>query len=178
MFFLFRRRRLRGLWLWAALLAVALAASAGTAADPPKTYYLNKDGSVEARVEQVAAKVDTLQETVDALRKRVAFLEGASAPAAAPAKTASSVASSPPRAAAGHTHTCSRGHTWDHTMDGGSHRCPACGESQFVQDPGPPSATARPAAPVLLFSGVSSTGCGPAGCPASFTPARRTLFRR
>lgn len=36
------------------------------------------------------------------------------------------------RAAVGHTHTCSHGHTWDHSMDGGSHRCPFCGEFQNV----------------------------------------------
>lgn len=39
------------------------------------------------------------------------------------------------RAAVGHTHTDSKGHTWDHQLDGGSHRCPACGEFQNRIDP-------------------------------------------
>jgi hypothetical protein len=34
----------------------------------------------------------------------------------------------------GHTHTCSQGHRWDHTMDGGTHLCPYCGEYQSTQD--------------------------------------------
>lgn len=32
------------------------------------------------------------------------------------------------RQSIGHSHTCSRGHTWDHTMDGGNHNCPFCGQ--------------------------------------------------
>jgi len=36
------------------------------------------------------------------------------------------------RPARGHTHTCSHGHTWDHTMDGKSHVCPFCGEGTSV----------------------------------------------
>jgi hypothetical protein len=43
---------------------------------------------------------------------------------------------SPPtvRQAVGHTHTCRNGHTWDHTMDNGSHVCPFCGSPQFEVD--------------------------------------------
>jgi hypothetical protein len=48
-----------------------------------------------------------------------------------PAPTVTTVSA---RAPVGHTHTCAAGHTWDHTMDGGSHRCPTCGLPQFVQD--------------------------------------------
>lgn len=36
--------------------------------------------------------------------------------------------------AKGHTHTCSHGHTWDHTMDRNSHNCPFCGEHATIVD--------------------------------------------
>lgn len=38
------------------------------------------------------------------------------------------------KAFVGHTHTCANGHTWDHSMDGGSHVCPTCGLKQTVVD--------------------------------------------
>lgn len=56
-----------------------------------------------------------------------------------------------------HTHTCSKGHTWDHSQDGGSHRCPVCGEYQNVVD----------SFPKIPLRTLGSSGCGPNGCPTS-----------
>ena len=53
-----------------------------------------------------------------------------------PAAVGSSWSQTAGRAPVGHTHTCSRGHTWDHSTNPG-HNCPVCGESQFVQDTRP-----------------------------------------
>lgn len=61
----------------------------------------------------------------------------------------------------GHTHTCANGHTWDHTMDNGSHKCPSCGLMQFNVD------TIR----------TISSGCESGNCP-TYTPQRRGFFRR
>lgn len=181
MFWLLRRRAARRTgWVFGLLLV----AGAATAADPPKTYYLNKDGTVTARLDAVETKVESLQDTVDALRKRVAFLEGtkeqfrppAPAQASAPAKApATPVQVTPVPAYQGHTHTCSRGHTWDHSMDGGSHHCPACGEFQNVVDQGPPRRTYS-SAPVVRYVRqpvLYTPGCGPGGCPP-----RQGVFRQ
>ncbi|MBX9623835.1 MAG: hypothetical protein K2X82_08465 [Gemmataceae bacterium] len=138
----------------------------------------------------VAAEVrpaDPPDPPVDALRKRVAHLDGSVAMpgAASPGRVG-------PAGMSGHTHTCRNGHTWDHSQDGGSHRCPTCGESQNVVDqPG------RETAPPVRYSTGSgcptggcpavsagsyrtlgsASGCGPGGCPAP-SAARGGLFRR
>lgn len=93
-----------------------------------------------------------------------------------------------------HTHTCRNGHTWDHTMDGGSHDCPYCGAHQTYQDAGrkpvtmavreatraesggtvtatataatAATTTAQPA-PILAYSlGGSGSGCANGACAA------------
>lgn len=40
------------------------------------------------------------------------------------------------RAPIGHTHTCAKGHTWDHVLNPG-HNCQKCGLAQYMQDPFP-----------------------------------------
>lgn len=120
-----------------ALLAV-LVCSAAAAAGPDD----------DARAALALAEAQTVRARLDSLEARVAALEGAAAPS-------QPLAAAPVRADLGHTHTCSKGHTWNHAMDGGTHRCPVCGEAQFVVDPVP-----RPTSLVR-----SSPGCGPNGCP-------------
>lgn len=81
-----------------------------------------------------------------------------------------------PKAPVGHTHTCPKGHTFDHTMDGGTHRCPypGCGLPQYVQDPYP--RTVYPQTPTYItLPGTSFGGCPNGSCSV---PQRSGLFRR
>lgn len=75
----------------------------------------------------------------------------------------------------GHTHTCANGHTWDHTMDGGSHRCPTCGLSQFIVDqPG-----AFRGSPRQFYTIGSGSGCANGNCPTYSQPTYgRGIFGR
>lgn len=61
----------------------------------------------------------------------------------------------------GHTHTCARGHTWDHTTNP-SHVCKICGLTQYNQDAVPRMVT-------VVTKAASSFGpvgpCGISGCP-------------
>jgi len=152
------------------------------------------DWVFEARLSAVERREAGRDDTIDALRKRVANLEGRTATAATAATAPVAPRATAPcgpgdnlayptivttdntgvlintratvRSAAGtagHTHTCRNGHTWDHSMDGGSHRCPTCGESQFVQDSGPRRVSAAP-------SRGSAGGCPTGGCPTGGGP--------
>lgn len=100
-------------------------------------------------------------------------------------KTQSPAASSAPatKVASGHTHTCSKGHTWDHTMDGGSHRCPFCGESNFVVSNRTHVTSLSTTEPSYQYSlSQSYSGCSGPGCATSSpTPSRAVgwrIFRR
>jgi hypothetical protein len=62
---------------------------------------------------------------LQALEDRVAAIE-AKLGLPAPKPVASIQTLAAPRTFSGHTHTCSKGHQWDHTMDNGTHRCPIC----------------------------------------------------
>lgn len=78
-----------------------------------------------------------------------------------------------PRAAQGHTHTCANGHTWDYTMDGGSHVCPFCGLAQFVVDQSAKPLTQGPVSGSVTqsFRSVqtfgSGGGCANGQCPTA-----------
>lgn len=97
-------------------------------------------------------------------------------------------ASTPPpsvpttKLASGHTHTCSKGHTWDHTMDGGSHRCPFCGESNFVVSNRTHVTSLPTELPYRYSLSQSYGGCSGPGCAtSSSTPSRAVgwrIFRR
>lgn len=153
--------------LFATLMSV-LTVTARGAADPPPLVIPDPP-----RIEQ---RVSTLEREVAALKRKVADLEKTETithetgpgvigtkPVTFPLKpvvqstphyeTVPTVSQS--RAAGGHTHTCANGHTWDHSMDGGSHRCPVCGLSQYVVDSEKSSTT---------YYGVQSSGCSGAGC--------------
>ena len=89
------------------------------------------------------------------------------------------------RSPVGHTHTCANGHTWDHTQDGGSHRCPVpgCGLTQFVVDATPRAVAAAPLT-YQLAPGAAG-GCASGNCPTTAAPSRGPgifggpgLFRR
>lgn len=107
--------------------------------------------------------------------------------AATPRRLASAPVLMSGTAGDGHTHTCSRGHTWNHSMDGGSHNCPQCGEHVTLVDPpgrmagsgrsfampppmgySPPPLAYRPPFTLSGGSGMmfGGGGCGPAGCAA------------
>lgn len=157
------------------LIAAVLVTSAAGAAEPPK-YYLKTDGTVEARLEKVESSVGDIKDELAQLRARLARLEGAADPipprAAEPAPkapdvSAATVAKPVKTSFSGHTHTCSRGHTWDHTMDGGSHQCPTCGEVQTVIDS--PGRVMRVASTAQTFG----SPCGPNGCSAQATYSYR-----
>lgn len=118
------------------------------------------------------------------LEARVAALEGKTAAVATPVSRPAAP-TTPVRAAGGHTHTCSKGHTWDHSMDGGSHRCPTCSEYQNVQDPPGRSVVYTPgpsySAPAAFGSAVFApaafgSGCSAAGCSTGFSAPRRGVF--
>lgn len=77
----------------------------------------------------------------------------------------------------GHTHTCSRGHTWDHTMDGGTHRCPYCGEFNNSVSGG--AGFTSSSGFVRYSLGAGSGGCASGNCSsASGGGFFRRLFRR
>lgn len=79
-----------------------------------------------------------------------------------------------PRAPHGHTHTCSNGHTWDHSVTS-SHNCPVCGTFQNVQDPSPRTATAAPTNVSPFQTGTVTGGCPNGNCAV---PQRGGIFRR
>lgn len=146
----------------------------GTVAKQIVTYSQESSGRVTM---QILEDVNQIKRDVADLKRDVAEVKSlltgvkTSAPAAAsPAPVLTT------RAAVGHTHTCSKGHTWDHSMDGGSHQCPFCKESQFVQD--------APGRRVVYSNGgtswaeVSSAGCTGSGCSTGFTVQRRGIFGR
>lgn len=90
------------------------------------------------------------------------------------------------RSPIGHTHTCSRGHTWDHSANPG-HNCPVCGESQYVQDSRPRqenvgavrSAPQVQAAPVRTYTiGASSSGCANGQCETADFRGKGLFGRR
>jgi len=118
--------------------------------------------------------------------------------------TTASRYSVPARGFSGHTHTCANGHTWDHTMDGGTHRCPVCGLSQYIVDSGSMRGSVQSgltqetiydndgnakqvwtmrspqsASGTSIMGGCSSGGCASGNCPTSYAPQRRgfRLFR-
>jgi len=72
-------------------------------------------------------RVETLEAKVERIERTLFPKSSVSLPAPR--------AVAPVRSAVTHTHTCARGHTWDHSMDGGSHNCPFCGLHQTVVDP-------------------------------------------
>jgi len=125
------------------LSMLALVVFAFTAkAEQPK-YYLNDNGTVELRLANVESKVQDLEDRVTKLEKSnlppLRSALPASAPTvtkapATPEKLYAPFVQPATRAPIGHTHTCVNGHTWDHTMDGGSHNCPFCGSRQTTQD--------------------------------------------
>lgn len=91
--------------------------------------------------------------------------------------------------ATGHTHTCAAGHSWDHTMDGGTHRCPVCGLSQFVvghaayvykpvgvvQTPAATVQVTQPAPSVA--SACASGACATGACQSAATTRGRFFLR-
>lgn len=92
--------------------------------------------------------------------------------------------------ATGHTHTCAAGHSWDHTMDGGTHRCPVCGLSQFVvghaayvykpvgvsaQTPAAPVQVTQPA--LSVASACASGACTTGACQSAATTRGRFFLR-
>lgn len=110
---------------WISILTLtALTATGLLAQEPDFSAFDRRITNVEKAQRVDADEITKLKTQVAELQKRLA----GTAPITNPV--------SPPtvRQAVGHTHTCRNGHTWDHTIDNGSHVCPTCGESQFVMD--------------------------------------------
>lgn len=131
-------------------------------------------------------RIEKLEDKTVELEKRIAVLEdkGTKAP-----KTTNEAVFGKPlpatttRVAVGHTHTCVNGHTWDHTMDGGSHRCPICGQPQYVVDSVPKMVTGSPTVvysqPMTTYqiTPYSSGGCANGQCGSDYY-SRGLFFRR
>ncbi len=169
----------------AAALAVAACVGFTTpaGAQSPARVETPDPPPVARQVAEVKADVSALKAEVVALKRQVAALTAVTFPAAkaadeCPCPVPASLPAATVASAAGHTHTCARGHTWDHSMDGGSHRCPVagCGLTQFVQDSAP-----RPVAYTLGTGGsVYSAGSGCANGACAAPPVSRGFgqFRR
>jgi len=123
-----------------------------------------------AAVVSAPPQAPPVEQRLESLERRVADIERR-LPQAPPIRTVATQADpTPVRSAVGHTHTCARGHTWDHTMDGGSHNCPVCGLHQTVVDP--VIATVQAVQYSLpgttnsysSFTQTRSTGCSGPGC--------------
>lgn len=131
-------------------------------------------------------RIEKLEDKTADLEKRISRLEATVA--SSPKTTNEAVFGKPMpsptgvKVAVGHTHTCSNGHTWDHTMDGGSHRCPFCGQSQYVVDSTPKVVTGSPvqsSSPVVSYQIVpySSGGCANGQCDVGTAYSRPGFFR-
>lgn len=172
------------------LLSVALLAFASFAqAEEPK-YYLTDSGDVELRVAAVETKVASLEQRVTALEKskmpplrvepKAELVKKAVAPVCtceacecglkASTKTATKiVVPQVIKAPMDHTHTCSKGHTWDHSMDGGTHKCPFCGEVQMTQDRKLRAVTGSAASETTYTIPSAMSGCANGKCSSSST---------
>lgn len=170
---MFRRRLLCFARFWIPLVVLAAAPAAADAQQP--VYVRQDDGTI---VKQFAEDVSSIKKDVADLKRDVAEIKSllAGTKVAAPSSPVVAV-----RAPQGHTHTCPNGHTWDHSMDGGTHRCPVagCGLMQFVQDP-PGRNVPAASPPVVVYRWSSSSvgsGCTGAGCEvAGYAPRRGGLF--
>lgn len=119
----------------------------------------------EKKLESVDSKLDAILNAVTAKAPAVA--------SKAPVAATKAIASAP----LDHTHTCANGHTWNHSMDGGTHVCPTCGLQQWIQDPVYGQATTMK---YSLGSNLSS-GCANGQCNTiqySSPPRRQGLFFR
>lgn len=171
------------------VLAVGLL-SGPVFAQSPTEYYSKtnpppqdpKIAVLEARLDKLEAKSVAQDSKLDAILAAVskpAPVQVAKAPV--PVQPVQQVTSGV-RAPVGHTHTCANGHSWDHTMDGGSHLCPFCGLPQTIQDRTPrmvapvAPAVTSPATPSYhlcqSYSLGASGGCANGSCQSgsSYSP--------
>lgn len=139
-------------------VSLALSASVALAASPSA----DEPPELRRRVESLEARMDRVERILIAPTTKL------------PTPPTAAVAPPQLRVAVGHTHTCARGHTWDHTMDGGAHICPFCGLPQNGVDPVPRMVSSGPADPdatvrYSLSQSPFSTGCSGPGCSTTGT---------
>jgi hypothetical protein len=132
------------------------------------TLLLSLTASARAEADPPALTPDPprLEQRVEVLERKVAELErllAAKPSPAAPVYTAPAT-----REAVGHTHTCTNGHTWDHSVTSG-HTCPVpgCGLSQYYQDSYPRAVTTAGATYQPNYT-LSSGGCANGSCSSGY----------
>lgn len=193
--------------LLAIMFALFLFTPCIKAEDQPKKFFLEDDGSVTLRMEKIESKIANLETRVAALEKsylpplakpKATFTVPVPVPKAIPttgqacaagcncnqASSTLAPATVPLmtlRAPVGHTHTCVNGHSWDHSMDGGTHICPFCGESAFIQDRVPkmvqttvsPQTTATISGSPFSSGGCANGSCGTGTSKTGWYPGKR-----
>ncbi len=157
------------------MLVVACGCAAGCPslkADDLQTLTA-KVAAQDKRLKDVEKKLEGVDSKLDAILVAVSAKPKATALAPVPVTQPPSALRTP----VGHTHTCANGHTWDHTMDNGTHVCPVCRLPQTSVDTVPRmvgNTQSQPLSYSLQQSSFSS-GCANGSCGVLQTE-RRGLF--